>query len=46
MVHANQKYSQLNVSFEKVFSSPATSAPAERVFLAAVDCLCGVTARE
>ena len=32
MVHASQKYSQLNVLFEKVFSSPATSAPVERVF--------------
>ena len=32
MVHASQKYSQLNVLFEKVFSSKATSAPVERVF--------------
>ena len=31
MVHASQKYSQLNVLFEKVFSSPAHSAPVERV---------------
>ena len=32
MVHASQKYSQLNVLLEKVFSSSATSAPVERVF--------------
>ena len=32
MVHASQKYSQLNVLFEKVLSSPSTSAPVERVF--------------
>ena len=32
MVHASPKYSQLNVLFEKVFSSQATSAPVERVF--------------
>ena len=34
MVHASQKYSQLNVFFEKVLSSPSTSAPVdvERVF--------------
>ena len=32
MVHASQKYSQLNLLFEKVLSSPSTSAPVERVF--------------
>ena len=32
MVHASQKYSQLNALFEKVLSSPSASAPVERVF--------------
>jgi hypothetical protein len=40
MVHASPKYSQLNVLFEKVFSSKATSAPVERV------CLCDLTMHE
>ena len=39
MVHASQKYSQLHLLFEKVLSSPSTSAPVERVFIAAVDLL-------
>ena len=32
MVHASQKYSQLNELFEKVLSSPSTSVPVERLF--------------